>query len=76
MFDKALILCIILWNLRRKRSLRTNTHSMRTHDKWKDETQIAKPFKTDDNFFERIARAIRTAYEQHTNGYRFKNGKP
>ena len=52
------------------------THSMRTHDKWKDETQIAKPFETDDNFFEWIARAVRTAYEQHTNGYRFKNGKP
>ena len=52
------------------------THSMRTHDKWKDETQIAKPFEMDDNFFERIARAVQMAYEQHTNSYRFKNGKP
>ena len=75
MFDEAFILCIILWNLRRKRSLRTNTQHANARQV-KDETQIAKPFETDDNFFEQIAWAIRTAYEQHTNGYRFKNGKP
>ena len=52
------------------------THGMRMHDKRTDERQIAKPFETDDNFFERIARAIQMAYEHHTNGYPFKNGKP